>query len=266
MGTGHADGGDGTEDVFPFPAGMFPNTAQGGRGFTAQGGRGFTDTSDRASEVMATSEHGMGMNGGTPTAFNTEAYVSEAQVRVTEKANVYLARINTLKQKVKKMVNSVKAILETTSDANHSRSITIDSLAGYSAMKADYTDQIRQVSQAMREEAWGRADLMVLADRADDALEEAMARGVEMDGTIDSYLAREFNVLNRLRSSKGMSMIDVMCTPDLLKQLWKETLEHTGNLALRGSRPVPPHPPPMMPVLSIPPGYTRENKFIGKAH
>ena len=96
------------------------------------------------------------------------------------------------------MAASVKAILEATSDADHSRSITIDSLAGYSALKTDYTDQIRQVSNAMREKAWGHVDLMGLADKADDALEEVMSRGIEMNGVIDSYLAREFNVLNRL--------------------------------------------------------------------
>ena len=91
-----------------------------------------------------------------------------------------------------------------------------------------------------------------------------MLRGIEMNGLVDAYLAREFSVLNRLRAAKGLNLVDTMVTPDLLKSLWKETLEETGNLALRGSRPAPPHPPPTMPALSIPPGYCRENKFLGK--
>ena len=168
---GYVEREEGVEEAYPLPAGLFP----GG----AQGGRGFPEASDRASEIMATSETGIGVNGvGTPTAFNTEAFASEAHARTLEKANVYLQRISTLRHKVKKMAASVKAILEATSDADHSRSITIDSLAGYSALKTDYTDQICQVSNAMREEAWGHADLMGLADKADDALEEVMSRGI----------------------------------------------------------------------------------------
>ena len=100
------------------------------------------------------------------------------------------------------IVNTVKSILDQTSNANHSRPITINTLSRYSALKLDYIEQICQVANAIRDDAWGHMDIMALRNRADDVLEAVMLKGTELSRLMDSYIGREFSVLNRLRAGR----------------------------------------------------------------
>ena len=78
------------------------------------------------------------------------------------------------------IVNTVKTILDQTSNTDHSCPITIDALSGYSALRQDYIEQNRQMANVMREDAWGHPDIMGLTDQADNALEAVMMRDTEL--------------------------------------------------------------------------------------
>ena len=119
---------------FPLPEGIFPN-----------GGaipRRVEGTPDRGSEILGTSENGAShYRSGTATDFNTEAaaaYSAETHRLALDKANVYLTRVKNLRRKMITMVNTVKTILDQTSNEEHSCPITIDALSGYSALRQDY--------------------------------------------------------------------------------------------------------------------------------